>query len=229
MDQPRSFCDELSLSSCLVVDRHNLLVSRSLEVFQALINSSNAKVVDNDWDGLLHTLFRIPRPYYTNIIDFISLIPNVEEILCAQNKHGETPLHLACSDLKLVKLLLNQGNTMNLLNIRDCNGRTVLHYACGNFEEEVVKMILEQNSCKEFVDAKDGTGTTALHVAINHNHKCANLLLEAKCTPNIKDSRGNIPLHHAWKLCVDNVKLLPIIKQDVVTLGCHLFTWLLST
>jgi ankyrin repeat protein len=87
------------------------------------------------------------------------------------NADGETPLHTACgaSDdpddfIDLASALL-QGEPSAVLDCRDKNGRTVLHYAISEYEESIdnVQYLLERGSD---VVAKDKAGNIPLTFAI---------------------------------------------------------------
>ena len=190
------------------------------DVIRILINSRNAQLKNVSDEGILHSVFKWPGRHFK---DFISLIPNVEELLNARNEDGKTPLHVLCkySGMEAFKFVLQCKGSKELVQLRDNSGRTVLHCACNAWwrHEETIKiMILECDDSKEFLDTQDENGSTALHIALKNGFlSAAKLLLEFGCTPNVKDNNGNIPLHFARH--IDVAKLLPTTGQDVLTLN----------
>ena len=219
---PSSLC-EFPLHGYFAKGLQSKDYSYYLDVIEVLLNSRNALITNMDGDGILHFVFSLPSNHFE---EFIRFIPNVEELLQVRNEVGETPLHVACQyhnmkALKALKFILQYKNSEKLVRIKDHCGKTALHYMCERYNnKEAVKMLLECDSSEEFLDAQSKNGLTALHLALKNNfHSAAKLLLEYGCTPNMKDSNGNIPLHFARQCPMDVVKLLPITRQDVLTLN----------
>lgn len=156
--------------------------------------------------------------------------------LNAQNKNGETPLHLACRNNKpeCVKALLLAGADVNItvtrcpssttdsspgyvgdflqdhpnkLYTEDMKlGGTPLHWSCSR---EVIEILIQKN-CN--INAPNFDGSTALHIMVMRNRlECVVALLSHQAEVDIPDKEGNTPLHIAVKQ--ENV---PIIQALIV-------------
>jgi len=115
--------------------------------------------VENGWDQLADFLSRIADP---NI-----LLPD-----------GRSLLHVAAQSGSLIwaKTLL-ECHEEQLIDTRDENEWTPLHYAVDNGHTEVARKLI---SSKCFVNACDKSGWTPLHAAIRRrNRECASLILQA--------------------------------------------------
>uniref|UniRef100_A0ABD2VV80 PRANC domain-containing protein n=1 Tax=Trichogramma kaykai TaxID=54128 RepID=A0ABD2VV80_9HYME len=146
---------------------------------------------DDDYDnGEMAVMF-------FNIIDEIQLSVQVD----AQDKAGNTPLHLALAKgcKKLVELLLGRGASPNLT---DKDGLTPLHFTCmRNDDSDLVKMLFELSTDKHHpmqIDVVDKElGRTPLHYALANGWKSqiVRVLLTSGANPNSADKKGLTPLH----------------------------------
>mmetsp|Transcript_45933 Transcript_45933/g.143745 ORF Transcript_45933/g.143745 Transcript_45933/m.143745 type:complete len:480 (-) Transcript_45933:39-1478(-) len=95
-----------------------------------------------------------------------------------------------------------------LLDTRDGNGRTALHFACNGGGEDVVEFILEE--CPDAKDAADDDGATPLHLAVTGRQRDAvQMLIDAVADVNRADKTGVAPLHHAASL--GSVKMINML------------------
>ena len=96
----------------------------------------------------------------------------------------------AKGDLARVKALIAQKPS--LVNARDKDGATPLHYAAAKGDAEIIRFLLSK---KADVGACKKDGVTPLHVAVALGHKDAvEALLKAKANPNAKDKKGRTPI-----------------------------------
>lgn len=84
---------------------------------------------------------------------------------------------------------------------RDGNGFTGLMLAVISGDEDYVKKASTANNALNLQTTGDVYGYTALEEAIMHQRpNMVNLLLEKGANPNVKDLRGNVPLHLIYKI-----------------------------
>jgi len=99
------------------------------------------------------------------------------------------------------KYILKQKN----VNIRDKDGKTLLHYAAQKGYLDVIKLLLEKGAD---INAKDKDGKTPLHDAIIYSGKSYELitfLIEKGADFNLKDKDGDIPIYlYAFKEANDD-------------------------
>ncbi|MFC1795253.1 ankyrin repeat domain-containing protein, partial [Planctomycetota bacterium] len=83
-----------------------------------------------------------------------------------------------------------------LLNLKDKDGRTLLHLAVGSADGDIVKLLLDKGAD---INAKDDeSGFTALHYAAQFGNKnAAELLIARDADINAKDKQGHTPLYVA--------------------------------
>ena len=81
--------------------------------------------------------------------------------VAAQNKDGETPLHLASQyeEVEVVRMLIERGADVSAQNKE---GGTPLHQASQNGSVGVVRMLLERSTN---IAARNKDGETPLHLA----------------------------------------------------------------
>ena len=156
------------------------------------------QITDNQGLTIFHKVSKLNL--YEDCIQILELIINnctkYEFYSCInqKNKLGFTPLHYACynGNMKLIKLLINNGADVNLVNN---NGLNVLHLAAqGNQATPIYYFI---HKYKMNVNSTDKMGNTSLHWAcFFNNDKVFNfLLLCDKININIKNKNGFTPLH----------------------------------
>ncbi|XP_064010535.1 tonsoku-like protein isoform X2 [Pogoniulus pusillus] len=111
-----------------------------------------------------------------------------------RNERGETPLHRACieGDLRRVLLFLKQGHP---LNPRDYCGWTPLHEACNHGHLEIVRVLLERGAALDDPGGPGCEGITPLHDALSCGHfEVAEELLRRGASVTARDSQGLTPL-----------------------------------
>ncbi|GHM58617.1 MAG: hypothetical protein sL5_03500 [Candidatus Mesenet longicola] len=105
------------------------------------------------------------------------------------------------SDKNIVELFLRHRVDVN---IKDCDSRTVLHYAARDGKQEIVELLLKHNAD---VDARDNEGKTALDLARDKGYKEIAELLSSYKT----DTRDS-----------DKVSQLDEVKTESVTQHLHI-------
>ena len=121
----------------------------------------------------------------------------------AQDKDGQTPLHIAIRwsvfyamlssrGKNLIKILLDRGAD---LNIRDVLGYTPLHCAAFSGTPEIILMLVDRGAS---LIAKDYVGRLPLHCAASALYEDNIKVLLRKSELNAQDSKGRTPLHHAY-------------------------------
>jgi cytohesin len=94
---------------------------------------------------------------------------------------------------ELAECLLGRGGSLD--NEPDKDGRTPLHDAACDGNEDLLRLLLERGAQ---VDAVDRLGMTALHVAANRGiAEAVKVLISHKADVNARDKEGQTPLHWA--------------------------------
>ena len=105
----------------------------------------------------------------------------------ARNKMGDTPLHVAATELLLAKGADVNGKSED--------GMTPMHAAAASNSEDVAELLLAKGAN---VNAKSNTGMTPLHLAAMYNARdVAELLLANGADVNAKVNNERTPLHLA--------------------------------
>jgi Mg2+ and Co2+ transporter CorA len=116
-----------------------------------------------------------------------------------------TLLHWAASyDLETVIELLLQ-NYPELINQRDAEGTTALHWAAGEGKLNALRLLLKHGA---EISSRDYQGETPLfHACLNGHLQTCVELLKHNADPNIQNDRGQTPLHVA---CLN--RQLPVVS-----------------
>lgn len=118
---------------------------------------------------------------------------------------------------KMVKLLLDNGANVDMLNDKDVNGETVIMVAAGSKNEqvpEIMKMLLRAGADVNVVDKSNWTPLMFAAESQNANaSKIVKLLLKAGAGTNINQS--NVNNYTALMLAAgsENEQALPIVAQ----------------
>ncbi|XP_014238417.1 ankyrin-1-like [Trichogramma pretiosum] len=126
----------------------------------------------------------------------------------AQDKDGNTPLHLALfhDKKRVAELLLKRGANPNVIN---AGGQTPLHLISKmnpdiNWIESFFD-ICDQKHHPMQVNVPNEEGNTPLHLALHHrNRKGSELLLARGANPNSTNAKGLTPLHIICRMYRDN-------------------------
>ena len=135
------------------------------------------------------------------------------------NESKETALFIACEKghRDIVEYLLTHAKCNP--NIKNEIGNSILHVASRNGHLEIVKFIIETSTVSIDPDEFNDCDQTALHLACRNERRLIieYLLTHAKCSPNLKVSIGNNPLHLATlKGELEMVKL--VIETSTVSI-----------
>jgi ankyrin repeat protein len=96
-------------------------------------------------------------------------------------------------DLEGVKTLIEQNP--ELVNAKDKDGRTPLHWACRGVHLEVVKFLVDKGAD---VNAEDSNKVVPLHsLAVRNSTEAIEILLAKGAVVDAKDYRDQTALHHA--------------------------------
>lgn len=142
---------------------------------------------------------QITSSFYTTID---MLVNNCQDVN-AQDKDGQTPLHIAIrwsvfyavlssTDESLIKRLLDHGAD---LNIRDVLGYTPLHCAAFSGTPGIILMLVNRGAS---LIAKDYAGRVPLHCAASALYEENIKVLLRQSELDAQDSKGRTPLHHAY-------------------------------
>jgi ankyrin repeat protein/Tol biopolymer transport system component len=104
-------------------------------------------------------------------------------------------IHEAAKEGTLAKVKELLEKDPKLINFKDENGRTPLHWACLGVHKDVAQYLLEKGAD---VNAKDNNETTAMHSAAAQGHtEVAKLLIKNGAQINAKNYFSQTPLHTA--------------------------------
>lgn len=119
---------------------------------------------------------------------------NYSDALQEVDANGSTLLHLSARKNAvdvLEKLLQYKLIDINALELRLMGGRTALHIACINGSVDAVRALLS-NGADMHIKADSATGERPLHTCcMNGQLACAKLLVEAGCSPDLRDNFGH--------------------------------------
>jgi len=124
---------------------------------------------------------------------FIFIVVMVLFVFIIPGLAGEIHDAAGQGDLEKVKTLL--AKDPKLLNLKDKEGRTPLHWASRGVHEEIVKLLAANGAD---IDARDNNGVMPLHSLAYRGHSKLVKLLAAKgADVNARFNNGNTPLHLA--------------------------------
>lgn len=145
--------------------------------------------------------------------------PDINKALESKDGDGRTPLHWAVSGdhREIVAILLQAGAK----SCSDESGWTPFHIACAVGDLDIVKRLWESHELPD-PDVATNNGTTPLHLAVSKRHTgvVQFLLEECGASTNVRDSRGQLPLHRAAAGNLGSLVALlcehgsPVDKQD---------------
>ncbi|XP_028836540.1 inversin isoform X3 [Denticeps clupeoides] len=138
---------------------------------------------------------------FYNHAEHVKLLIKHDSNIGIPDSEGKIPLHWAAHNTHpnatdTVRCILDAAPTESLLNWQDYEGRTPLHFAVADGNQEVVKVLTSYEGCN--ITAYDNLFRTPLHWAALLGHaRIVHLLLERNKSGSIpSDSQGATPLHY---------------------------------
>ncbi|KAI5620838.1 inversin isoform X1 [Silurus asotus] len=171
---------------------------------------------------------------FYNHAEHVKLLIKHDSNIGIPDSEGKIPLHWAAHNkhpnaTHTVRCILDAAPTESLLNWQDYEGRTPLHFAVADGNEEVVEVLTSYKGCS--VTAYDNLFRTPLHWASLLGHaRIVHLLLERNKSGMIpSDSQGATPLHYgAQSNYADTVVVFlrhPSIRDEPDLEGRTAFMW----
>jgi ankyrin repeat protein len=198
--------------------RKLLFQTNCFHVIKYLLQGGDySKAVDGIGNTLLHK--QCEKGNWKNVK---YLIQHDIADVSAQNKIGQTPLHLACAGnqplkMKIVKFLIEEQKADSAIT---CNeGKAAVHYAAENGLLSVLRYLVEEQKADPSVTCKEGK--TALHYASrNSDPSILRYLIEdQKLDVEATDIEGKTVLHLAcqnnYRLDVNWPTLKYLIKEQI--------------
>lgn len=161
-----------------------MIIKSDSNINQELITAKN-----NNGETILHVAAKRLTPKPVKYILKLGVL-NINEI----DDKGNTALHLAQTSNstlrvnEIVSMLLKSGSDVNLKNKE---GKTVLHLACDKCSVKIVKMLINS---KSEINTIDNKGNTPLHYAAKSASDKIEILLEHGANPKIRNNYGNTPI-----------------------------------
>ena len=209
-----------SISSHAIVNWMNKVEFEGVKLtFTKLLTFSNWCTTDGD--SVLHLMCKLTYQC-EDCYEFINHVMKVcGNIVRSTNNDGKVPSQLTC-DLTIIEHTLNYGAIIDsdivfkIMNYRlkpKSSGNDKIEYA----EDRIITLLkksLDQHSCSWMPSDKSSDGNTALHIACETDRFQLThfLLYEAKCDPNVKNSRGYVPIQLALASRLD-------ITEDLIQHG----------
>ncbi len=169
---------------------HIAVCDRKIEMINLLIkNGANPRIVDNDGNLPLHSLFRKSFQNYKSWATFDILFPYCGDIN-AVNSAGNTFLHISDKSIKVMDFLLNKGANPNIINNI---GETVLH-TCLDFDNEIMEFLLNRGANPNIIINGENTILYTMfdgsRYYINNTSEKIKLLLKYGANPNLIDKNN---------------------------------------
>ncbi|KNC84940.1 hypothetical protein SARC_02862 [Sphaeroforma arctica JP610] len=179
--------------------------TQAVSAFARLMNVSGLDTPNSDMDTALHLAVR------TNQIGVVDLLTGFGADISTQNNMGNTPLHLANSDL-MVHALLSRSNpelVNKALDTPDYNGNTPLLKMINSGNLRTIESLVIDFGANVNTSNTD-SGRSALHICARFDSfRVANLLLEFGAQTDAVDTHGATPLISAMQY--DAVKVARIL------------------
>lgn len=190
-----------------------IIKNKLLSVNFFLTHNIGIKLVDRMQKNPLHYAFSEPCS-----IEITKALLSSEELdIRALDKKKRTILHRGTikGDVEQLKLLREQSNFSDIINIQDFTGSTALHLAIRYHKENVEEFLLSLEGID--VNIVDKKGRTPLHFACYEaSLNSVKRLVQCNINVNAIDNKGNSALHYACtKKCPEIVKQLVSSGADV--------------
>eukprot|EP01080_Neovahlkampfia_damariscottae_P000132 gene132-4378_t len=180
----------------IAIKHHKFEIADILLLFNGDINFKKI-----DGSTILHNCFVHSNEkglrYILNISPIKKLIYNPKD------SNGETPLLKAMytDDVKLLKIFLTEKRSEVKLNVQNTNGENIFHIAAkkNSFKSLLYLMSLDKTLIN-LIDVQDLTSRKfyPIQLAIqNSSEEVFQILISNGCAVNVKDAKGNTPLHYA--------------------------------
>lgn len=201
--------------------------------FQYLLDSGANSSSDIPGDNLWHYVFSAASKSFIKVLFHLNNQKGLflQEIdFNAQNRDGETPLHLAArngrsAEIKVLfqKLIELQGEKFLKridLNAKNNQNESALHIALTGQHDEMVKYLILQGAD---INKQDNRGNTPLHLALTReNDEMAKWLILQGANLNIQDNQGLTPLYYIYggdetdfqMLLPPHYALLPLVPEQ---------------
>lgn len=153
-----------------------------------LDNGASLELRDNDERTALH------KAVSHNSLGMVEYLLNKGADSNAKDYQGATAFHKAVSDDNLGKAMALLHANRDLLNARDDDLETPMHYATSNGSLEMVKFLFENGAS---LNDKDNKDKTLLHKAVSKGREdIAEFLLDNGADLSAKDQEGKTPMHN---------------------------------
>lgn len=153
-----------------------------------LDNGASLELRENDERTALH------KAVSYNSLGMVEFLLNKGADSNAKDYQGATSFHKAVSDDNIGKAMALLHANRDLLNARDDDLETPMHYATSNGSLEMVKFLFENGAS---LNDKDNKEKSLLHKAVSNGREdIAKFLLDKGADLNAKDQEGKTPMHN---------------------------------
>lgn len=194
---------------------HLAALKGNTKVAKILLEKDKSKDLINHVDNRKQTAFHVAIS--SGHENMVKLLLERGADQNAVNGGSQSALHVACSSghVSIARLLIEKGDR-RIIDAKNEDGRTAVHVAVVQENEELLRLLLKHNADPRIVD---GDGDTPLLTVVRwatNDVALAKVLLEYPAEINAQDEEGYTALHHAIDQGIDLLaKLLISKKADV--------------